>query len=111
MDSAFGRTLLRLVGACLLAVAVVGLVAPRPVNTPYRWYVVVPVCLVLLAVAAFARSPRWLRPRWVGPVLAVVGGVVATLVGLAGRYEFGWAARVVMDLASDSFLVIVEGAA
>ncbi|WP_323097143.1 hypothetical protein [Intrasporangium sp. YIM S08009] len=99
MDSALGRTLLRLVGACLLAVAVVGLVAPRAVNTPYRWYVVVPACLALVAVAAFARSPRWVRARWVRPVLAVVGGVVATLVGLAGRYEYGWDARVVMDLA------------
>lgn len=99
MDSALGRMLLRLVGACLLAVAVAGLVAPRSVNTPYRWYVVVPGCLALLAVAAFARSPRWVRPRWVGPVLAVGGGVLATLVGLAGRYEYGWDARVVMDLA------------
>jgi len=101
MDSALGRTLLRLVGACLLAVAVVGLVAPRAVNTPYHWYVVVPVCLLLLAGAVFVRLPRWVRPRWVGLLLAVVGGVVATLVGLAGRYDYGWDAHVVMGLARD----------
>ena len=99
MDSALGRALLRLAGACLLAVAVVGLVAPRPVNVAHRWYVVVPVCLALLAVAALARSPRWVARGWVPMGTAVAGGVVATLVGLAGRYEYGWDARVIIDIA------------
>jgi hypothetical protein len=101
MDSALGRTLLRLVGAGLLAVALVGLLAPRAVNTPHRWYVVVPACVLLLVLATFVRAPRWVHGRWVVPVVSAAGGVVATLVGLAGRYDYGWDARVALDLARD----------
>jgi hypothetical protein len=99
MDSALGRALLRVAGALLLAVAVVGLVVPRPVNVAHHWYVVVPVCLAVLAVAAAVRSPRWVARRWVPATTALAGGVLATLIGLAGRYEYGWDARVVIDLA------------
>jgi hypothetical protein len=99
MDSAVGRALLRLTGVGLLAVAVVALVAPRPVITPFRWPVVLVGVAVLVALALVVRLPRWLGGRWVPAVVAALGGVVAAVVGLAGQYAYGWDARVVMDLA------------
>lgn len=100
MESPVGRVLLRLAGVSLFAVAVVGLVAPRPVNVGYRWQVVVPVAVgLVVVVAAAVRLPRWSKNRWLPVVVSVVGGVVATLVGLMQRYHYGWDARVVMDMA------------
>ena len=99
MDSAVGRALLRLTGVGLLAVAVVALVAPRPVITPFRWPVVLVGVAALVALALLVRLPRWLGRRWVPATVAVVGGVVAAAVGLAGQYAYGWDARVLMDLA------------
>lgn len=99
MESPVGRALLRLAGASLLAVAVVGLVAPRPVNVVHRWQVVVPVALGLVGVAATVRLPRWSKNRWSPVAVAVGGGAVATLIGLMQRYHYGWDARVVMDVA------------
>ena len=99
METPVGRALLRLTGVSLLAVAVVALVAPRAANVEYRWQVVVPTVVVLLVVAAVARVPRWLENRWVPVVVAVGGGALATWVGLMGRYEYGWDARVIMDIA------------
>ena len=99
MDSPVGRLLLRLTGVGLLGVALVALVAPRPVITPYRWPVVVAGVVVLVTLAVVVRLPGWLRSRWVPAAVAVGGGVVTAAVGLAGQYPYGWDARVVMDLA------------
>src|SRR6478752_741217 len=99
MDSSVGRLLLRLTGVGLLGVALVALVAPRPVITPYRWPVVVVGVVALIVAALVVRLPGWLRRGWVPPAVAVGGGVVTAAVGLAGRYAYGWDARVVMDLA------------
>lgn len=99
MDSPVGRLLLRLTGVGLLCVALVALVAPRPVITPYRWPVVVGGVVVLVVLALVVRLPRWLVGGWVPVAVAVGGGVVTAAVGLAGQYAYGWDARVVMDLA------------
>lgn len=99
MESPVGRALLRLAGASLVAVAVVALVAPRPVNVGHRWQVVVPVCAALVLLTLFLRVPHWLKGRGVPVVVAVGGGVVSTVLGLMTRYHYGWDARVVMDLA------------
>ncbi len=99
MDSAVGRLLLRLTGAGLLAVSVVALVAPRPVITPLRWPVVLLGVAVLAVIALLVRVPRVLLRGWVPGFVAFAGGIFATLIGLAGRYDYGWDARVVMDLA------------
>ena len=80
MESPVGRALLRLAGVSLLAVAVVGLVAPRPVNVEHRWQVVVPVDprvaaagrgrprarLGRTALGARRRGGRWRRRRDAG---------------------------------------------
>jgi hypothetical protein len=103
MDSPVGRLLLRLTGVALIGVAVVALVAPRPVITPYRWPVVLAGVLVLGALAVAVRPPRrrlpWLGRGWVPPAVAAGGGLVTAAVGLTGQYAYGWDARVVMDLA------------
>ena len=99
MESPVGRALLRLAGVSLVAVALVGLVAPRPVNVGHRWQVVVPVCAALVLLAVLVRVPQWAKNRWVPVVVAVGGAVVATFLGLMSRYRYGWDARVVMDLA------------
>jgi hypothetical protein len=99
MESPVGRALLRLAGVSLVAVAVVGLLAPRPVNVEHRWQVVVPVTLGLVLLAAVVRVPAWAKQRWVPLAVAVGGGVVATFVGLMTRYRYGWDARIVMDMA------------
>ncbi|HET8988043.1 MAG TPA: hypothetical protein VFN43_05985 [Humibacillus sp.] len=99
MDSTVGRVLLRLTGVVLLAVALVALIAPRPVITPYRWPVVVAGVVVLVVLGVVVRVPRWVRRDWVPAVVAVSGGVVALAVGLGGQYAYGWDARVVMELA------------
>lgn len=99
MESPVGRVLLRLAGVSFVAVALVGLVAPRPVNVGYRWQVVVPVAVGLVMLAGVVRLPRWSKTRWTPAVVAVAGGALATLVGLMQRYHYGWDARVVMDVA------------
>jgi hypothetical protein len=99
METPVGRALLRLTGVCLLAVAVVALVAPRVANFEYRWQVVVPTVAVLLVVAAVARVPTWLEHRWVPVVVAVAGGALAVWVGLMDRYDYGWDARAIMAMA------------
>ncbi|GAA2746235.1 hypothetical protein GCM10009868_30910 [Terrabacter aerolatus] len=99
MESPVGRALLRLAGASLVAVAVVGLVAPRPVNVGYRWQVVVPVALGLVVLASVLRLPPWSKTRWLPVVVAAAGGAVSTVIGLMQRYHYGWDARVVMDMA------------
>src|SRR5829696_6284550 len=99
MDSSVGRVLLRLAGVSLVAVALVALVAPRPVNIGHRWQVVVPVTLVLVLLAAVLRLPCWAKNRWMPVVVAVGGGVVATFIGLMMRYSYGWDARVVLGMA------------
>ncbi len=99
MDTPVGRALLRLTGVSLVAVALVGLVAPRPVNVAHRPLVVVPVTLALLAAAALVRVPRWAKNRWVPAATAVGGAVVAGAVGMMTGYRYGWDARVVMDMA------------
>ena len=99
METPVGRALLRLTGVFLVAVAVVALVAPRAANIEYRWQVVVPTVLVLLVLAAVFHVPRWAENRWLPVVVAVGGGGLATWVGLMDRYEYGWDARVIMDMA------------
>ena len=99
MESPVGRALLRLAGVSLVAVAVVALVVPRPVNVEHRWQVVLPVTLGLVLLAAVARVPGWAKRPWVPVVVAIGGGVVATMVGLMTRYRYGWDARVIMDMA------------
>lgn len=99
MESPVGRALLRLTGASLLAVALVGLLVPRPVNVHYRWQVVVPATLVLVLLAAVVRVPAWAKNRWLPVVVSVSGGVLATFLGLMTRYHYGWDARVVVDMA------------
>ena len=79
--------------------ALVALVAPRPVITlPLAGGRAAGV-VVLVALALVVRLPRWLVGGWVPVAVAVGGGVVAAAVGLAGQYAYGWDARVVMDLA------------
>ncbi|MFM6847859.1 MAG: hypothetical protein ACKOVB_02010 [Terrabacter sp.] len=99
MDTPVGRALLRLTGVSLVAVALVGMVAPRAVNVAYRPVVVVPVALGLLALALLVRVPRWAKNRWVPAATAVGGAVVAGAVGMMSGYRYGWDARVVMDVA------------
>ena len=99
MKSPVGRVLLRLAGVSLVAVAVVGLVAPRPANVGHRWQVVVPVCLGLVVLALVMRVPGWAKNRWLPITVAIGGGAVAAFVGLMLRYHYGWDARVVMDMA------------
>lgn len=75
--------------------------APRPSHTAYHWQVVVPLVLVLLAVGTLGHVPRLLRGRWPPVVVAVAGGLLATVVGQLLRYDYGWDARFVMQIARD----------
>jgi hypothetical protein len=43
--------------------------------------------------------PSALQNRWLPVVVALGGGALATSLGLALRYNYGWDARVVMDMA------------
>lgn len=99
MKSPVARFLLRLTGVCLIAVALVAIVAPRPANTHYRWPVVLTAVAVFVGLAAVVHVPPALKNRWVPVVVAVVGGAVATALGQALRYDYGWDARVVMNIA------------
>lgn len=99
MDTPVGRALLRLTGVSLVAVASVGLVAPRAVNVAHRPLVVVAVTLALLALAVLVRVPAWAKNRWLPVVTAVGGGAVAGAMGLMTGYRYGWDARVIMDMA------------
>ncbi|GAB3875824.1 glycosyltransferase family protein [Terrabacter terrigena] len=99
MDTPVGRALLRLTGVSLVAVGLVGLLAPRAVNVAHRPQVVVPATLGLLALAGLVRAPRWAKNRWLPVATAIGGGVVAGAVGLMTGYRYGWDARVVMDMA------------
>jgi hypothetical protein len=99
METPVGRALLRLTGVFLVLVAVVAVVAPRPANLVYDRWVVVPVLLACLGLAWLGRVPAALQNRWLPAVVALAGGAVAAGLGLALRYDYGWDARVVMDLA------------
>lgn len=99
MESPVGRTLLRLTGVSLVAVAVVALIAPRRVSVDYRWQVVVPTVVVGIALAARVRVPSALKSRWLPGVIAVAGASVATFVAMQTRYQYGWDAGAVMSMA------------
>ncbi len=99
METPVGRALLRLTGVSLVLVAVVAVVAPRPANLVYGRWVVVPALLACLALAWLGRVPAAMRNRWLPVVVALAGGAVAAGLGLALRYDYGWDARVVMDMA------------
>ncbi|ADU48640.1 hypothetical protein [Intrasporangium calvum] len=99
METPVGRALLRLTGVSLVLVVVVALVAPRQPNISYDRAVVVPALVVFLVAAWFGRVPVRLKNRWLPVVVAVVGGGVAAGLGLALRYDFGWDARVILEMA------------
>ncbi len=98
MDSRVGRALLRLAGVSLVAVALVALVAPRPVNVAHRWQVVVPATVALVVVAALVRVPGW--PRGAGGARR---GRRRRRRGHGHRphdaLHYGWDARVMLDMA------------
>ena len=99
MENPVGRALLRLTGVALVMVAIVAVVAPRQPNISYDLRVVVPVLIVALAFAWFGRVPAVLKNRWLPIVVATVGGGLAGALGLALRYDFGWDARVIFEIA------------
>ena len=99
MESPVGRTLLRLTGVSLVAVAVVALIAPRRVSVDYRWQVVVRTVVVGIAFAVRVRVPSALKSRWLPGVIAVAGASVATFVAMQTRYQYGWDAGAVMSMA------------
>ncbi|HKX67444.1 MAG TPA: hypothetical protein VJN29_09490 [Intrasporangium sp.] len=99
MDNPVARALLRLTGVALVTVAVVAVVAPRQPNISYDPRIVVPVLIVALAIGWFGRVPEVLKNRWMPIVVATAGGGVATGLGLALRYDFGWDARVIFEMA------------
>jgi hypothetical protein len=102
-----GTALLRLTGAFLLFVGVVGVVIPRDPNITYsRWRVL--VLLAVLAGGAVAAAGRARRSRWrpdprslrlasVG--VTVVGSAVCTLLAWALRYDTQWDAGGVAALS------------
>lgn len=99
METPVGRALLRLTGVSLVLVVATALLAPRQPNITYDRAIVVPVLVVCAALAWFGRVPGALKNRWVPVGVAVVGGAVATGLGLALRYDFGWDARVMLEMA------------
>ncbi len=78
-------------------------VVPRPDFTPINQWVVIPACVVALALVLLVRVPAGVRTalgsRWAGPVLAVGGGGVGVFIGEVLHYPYGWDARVVMGLS------------
>jgi hypothetical protein len=99
METPVGRALLRLTGFSLVVVVVIAVVAPRQPNIAYDRAVVVPVLIAALAFAWLARVPAVLKNRWLPVVVAVLGGGVAAGLGQALRYDFGWDARVILEMA------------
>ena len=99
MDNPVARALLRLTGIALVIVAIVAVVAPRQPNISYDPRIVVPVLIVALAIGWFGRVPEVLKNRWLPIVVAIAGGAVAAGLGLAMRYDFGWDARVIFEMA------------
>ena len=98
-----GRLVLVLVGALLVGVAVVALVAPRPPFTPYRQPVVIGATLAFLLVGVLWRPPtrvrRVLRTWWVPWLVAVAGGWLAVVVGTSLRIVWSWDVGVVNGIA------------
>lgn len=78
-------------------------IVPRPGFTPINQHLVVPTCIIALALVTLVRVPARVRTmlasRWAGPVFAVLGGGVGAFVGEVLRYPYGWDANVVMGLA------------
>ena len=99
MENQVGRALLRLTGVALVIVVIVAVVAPRQPNISYDPKIVMPAFIVALAFAWFGRVPAVLKSRWVPVIVAVVGGGVAAGLGLVLRYDFGWDARVILEIA------------
>ena len=102
-----GSVALRVAGLALLAVVAVALLAPRRPSTTYSTPRVL-LCLGLLVATAalLAYSRDRLRrlagrrvPAWAGAVLAFGSAAVCSLLAFAGRYRFGWDARVVLDIS------------
>jgi hypothetical protein len=94
MHARVGRLVLVLVGAMLVAVAVIALVAPRPPFTPYRQPVVVGATLAFLLVGMLWRPPvrlrRLLRTWWMPWLVAVAGGWLAVVVATSLRIAWSW---------------------
>ena len=99
MKTPVGTALLRLTGVALVIVAVVAVVAPRQPNISYDSWIVVPALVAAMAFAWFGRVPTVLKNRVLPFVVAIVGGSVAAGLGLALRYDFGWDARVILEMA------------
>ena len=101
-----GRLVLVLVGALLVGVALVALVAPRPPFTVYRQPVVIGATLAFLLVGMLwpppARMRTVLRTWWMPWLVAVAGGWLAVVVGtslnLAWSWDAGGANRIALRL-------------
>ncbi len=94
MQARAGRLVLVLVGAMLVVVAVIALVAPRPPFTPYRQPVVIVATLAFLLVGMLWRPParvrRAMRTWWMPWLVAVAGGWLAVVVATSLRIAWSW---------------------
>src|SRR6478735_1878544 len=99
MQARVGRLVLVLVGAMLVVVAVIALVAPRPPFTPYRQPVVIGATLAFLLVGMLWRPParvrRALRTWWMPWLVAVAGGWLAVVVATSLKLVWSWDVGVV----------------
>jgi len=102
-----GRALNLLAGGFLVAVALVALVAPRDPNITYsRWrvWLFLAVLLAGVLVVHLARRRRavpWSdrRLRTLSVAVTAAGSAACTLLAWALRYDAGWDARVVAEMA------------
>ncbi|MDN5796572.1 MAG: glycosyltransferase family 39 protein [Intrasporangium sp.] len=103
MRATVATATLRAIGAVMLVGGLAMVIVPRPLYTPMNQWVIVPTCIVAVAVALLVPVPHGVRAvlasRWAGPVLALVGGGVGAVVGEVMRYPYGWDAGVVMGIA------------
>ncbi|WP_353510059.1 hypothetical protein [Intrasporangium sp.] len=104
MGDALGAAILRVTGAIMLVGGLAVAIVPTEVPTPYVRWVVIVTLVAALALAWIVHTPSWLRPivesRLLAPVLAVSGAVLSTWMALSIRYQYGWDAAVVMQIAT-----------
>ena len=107
LESRLGKALNLLAGVFLVAVALVALVAPRDPNMTYsRWRVWAFLTALLLgAVVVHLARRRRVVPwsdrglRLLSVAVTAAGAAVCTLLAWALRYDAGWDARVVAEMA------------